>query len=450
LSASDARGLALSTGSDLAAEHYRYGVDLLLAAWPGAAEALDQAVAADPGFALAHAARGRLHAVRSELAQARACLAMATELVLLNGTARERSHVEILALLAHGEPGEALRQILSHLDDWPADALILSLPLGAFGLFAFSGMADHDQARVDLCNRHSRSYGAQDWWFLSARGWAEAENGDVVLGRAMLQRAFALRPENANAVHGWAHALYEAGAPAEADALLTHWLPIYDRRGLLHGHLAWHMALLALEAGDADRALDIYASQIAPAASAGLPINVVSDGASLLWRLDADGAEHTSAAWADLAGYAARAFPKPGHPFVDLHMALIEASVGDAVALGRRADANLAMVEAGVSVAGPVVPALCRAVLDFAEGQGAACARRLEPVLGDVARIGGSGAQRQLVEDTYLIALMRSAQSERARELLDRRLHRRPSARDERWRQALYAPPGRPASAVEP
>jgi len=450
LPASDARGLALSTGSDLAAEHYRRGVDLLLAAWPGAGEALDQAIAADHGFALAHAARGRLHAVRSELSQARACLAMATELVLLNGTARERSHVEILALLAHGEPGEALRQILSHLDDWPADALTLSLPLGAFGLFAFSGMADHDQARVDLCNRHARSYGAQDWWFLSARGWAEAENGDVVLARAMLQRAFALRPENANAVHGWAHALYEAGAAAEADALLTHWLPVYDRKGLLHGHLAWHMALLALEAGDGARALNIYAAQIAPAASAGLPINVVSDGASLLWRLDANGAANTSAAWADLAGYAARAFPKPGHPFVDLHMALIEASIGDAVAVRRRADANLARVETGVSVAGPVIPELCRAILEFAEGRGAACARRLQPILGDVARIGGSGAQRQLVEDTYLIALIRSAQSERAREFLDRRLHRRPSARDGRWRQALDRQPVRPGSAANP
>src|SRR3712207_6982476 len=44
----DRRGLPLSTTSDLAAERYREGVDLLLSAWPGAAEALEAAVAADP------------------------------------------------------------------------------------------------------------------------------------------------------------------------------------------------------------------------------------------------------------------------------------------------------------------------------------------------------------------------------------------------------------------
>ena len=33
----DRRGLPLSTTSDLAAERYREGVDLLLSAWPGAA-----------------------------------------------------------------------------------------------------------------------------------------------------------------------------------------------------------------------------------------------------------------------------------------------------------------------------------------------------------------------------------------------------------------------------
>ncbi|MBK3411021.1 tetratricopeptide repeat protein, partial [Methylobacterium sp. IIF1SW-B5] len=71
----DRRFLPLSTASDTAAAQYREGIDLMLAAWPGAAEALDAAIAADPGFALAHAARARLHAMRGEPAAARACIA---------------------------------------------------------------------------------------------------------------------------------------------------------------------------------------------------------------------------------------------------------------------------------------------------------------------------------------------------------------------------------------
>ncbi len=94
----DRRGLPISTTSGLAAERYREGVDLLLSAWPGAGEMLDEAIAADPGFALAHAARARLHAIRGEAAAARARIAEAGEIVARVGTERERSHVATLAL----------------------------------------------------------------------------------------------------------------------------------------------------------------------------------------------------------------------------------------------------------------------------------------------------------------------------------------------------------------
>ena len=53
----DRYGLTLSTASAEAAEAYRSGVDLLLAAGPGAAEAFELAIAADGEFALAHIAR---------------------------------------------------------------------------------------------------------------------------------------------------------------------------------------------------------------------------------------------------------------------------------------------------------------------------------------------------------------------------------------------------------
>ena len=51
----DRYGLPLTVASEAAAAAYRDGIDLLLAAWPGAADHLDRAIAADPEFALAHA-----------------------------------------------------------------------------------------------------------------------------------------------------------------------------------------------------------------------------------------------------------------------------------------------------------------------------------------------------------------------------------------------------------
>jgi hypothetical protein len=184
----DAYDLPLTTSSADAAEHYRQGVRLMLSAWPGAAAALDAAIAADPGFALAHAARGRLHAMSAEPAAAREQLALATALAPL-ATPREQSHVDVLLKALGGQSTDALRAVLDHAEAWPRDVLVLAMPLGAFGLFAFSGMADHDQARVDLCARHARHLADEDWWFLTTYGWALAENGEVARGRGMIETA---------------------------------------------------------------------------------------------------------------------------------------------------------------------------------------------------------------------------------------------------------------------
>jgi len=435
----DNHGLSISTASETAAAHYRAGATLMLAAWPGAAERFDAAIADDPEFALARAARARLHALSAQPAEARVQIAEAGRLVVLNGTERERSHVDVLTLALTNQPNQALVGALAHLDHWPRDTVILSLPLGAFGLFAFSGMVDHDQARVDLCERHASQFSADDWWFLTYRGWSLAENGEVPRGRAMLERAYALRAENANGVHALAHALFEAGASDDADKLIADWLPSYDRSGLLHGHISWHAALIALERGDAEGALAIYANQIQPSVSKSMPINVVTDGASLLWRIRAYGHEAPDSLWQDIADYADRSFPKAGRAFIDTHMLIIAAATANSTALEQRVADLDALVKSGALGAGAVVPAIGRAVSAFANGNAAECVRLLEPVASEVVRIGGSGAQRELIEDTLLVALMRSGETKKARALLDRRLHRRPSPRDMRWLNQLAA-----------
>ena len=435
-SQTDRYGLPLSTDSPHAADAYREGVDLMLSSWPNAGDRLDAAIGVDPDFALALAARARLHAICAQPALARPTITEAVALADRHGTERERSHVRVLSAVIHGQP-DALTQALAHADRWPTDVLILGLMMGAFGLFAFSGMADHDQARVDLCERHARHFAADDWWFLTYRGWSHGEHGQTDLGRGYAERALALRPANANAAHGLVHVLIEGGAFADAGRLLDDWLPGYDRSGVLHGHLAWHGALLALADGDVERALAWYTGLVAPSVSHGLPINVVSDSASFLWRLQVYGYPVPEGLWVDAARYAARHYPKPGLAFIELHLAMLAAATGDATALHARERQLAERVTAGALPAGPVMPVLCRALLAFAEGRFADCAAALAPVLPEVARIGGSGAQREVIEDTLIIARMRAGQADAARALLERRLQRRDSPLDRRWRASL-------------
>ncbi|WP_337185932.1 tetratricopeptide repeat protein [Phenylobacterium sp.] len=433
----DRHGMPISTDIDHAADRYREGMALTFAAWPGGAEALDAAIEADPEFALPCAARARHYAMASEPGKAREFMEKAIRLVAQRGDERERSHVDTLALLMAGRTKESLAKALAHAEQWPRDALILSLPLGAFGLFAFSGMRDHDQARVDLCEKHASHFGDDDWWFLTAYGWALAEDGSVSRGRAMLEKAFELRRQSANTVHALTHAMFEGGAGGDAEKLITGWLPDYDRSGILHGHIAWHAALVALERGDPNEAFQTYLDHVHPSVSQGMPINIVSDAASLLWRMDAYGHGAPEGRWQEIAEYARTAFPRPGHAFVDAHMAMIEAATGAHADLSERVAVLETMAASGALGAGDVVPAIGRASLAFAEGDYARCVSILEPFAADVARIGGSGAQREVIEDTLLVALMRSGEAAKAKALLDERLHRRPSPRDARWKSQL-------------
>jgi Tfp pilus assembly protein PilF len=428
----DRYGLPLSTASSEAASAYGDGVDLMLSAWTGATEAFERAIAADPDFALPVIARARMHTLYQQGDVARKQAALARELVAKRGTERERSHVETLALAIEGNLPAALASTLKHLESWPRDASVFSLPLGAFGLFAFSGMADHDQARQDLCARYASHYG-DDWWFLTNYGWAMTENGEVAKGRAMTERAFALRRNNAHCAHALLHAMFEDGSIAEADALVEQWIGGYERTGLLHPHIRWHQALGALDVGDIDKVRAIYADVLHPSISAAPPLNVMSDCASLLWRLEAHGHAVPRQLWDDTDAYARRYFPKMSLPFVEMHMALLAAATGNRAALDERLVAIERRLADGKLPAGPVVPQICRALHAFADEDYAACVTALESVLHEVVRIGGSHAQRELVEDTFIVALIRSGEQARARALLDTRLHRRPSPRDTRW-----------------
>jgi hypothetical protein len=176
----DRYGLPLTTTSEAAAVVYREGLDRILSAWVDAGAVLEQAFAEDPGFALAYIARARVHQIYGEAADARAKAKQARSLAA-KLTKRERQHVEIIASAIEGQSAAALSGAEQHLAEFPRDALVFSLLLGAFGLYAFSGRADHDAARLAICERYAKHYG-EDWWFLTYLGWSHTEAGNPGVG----------------------------------------------------------------------------------------------------------------------------------------------------------------------------------------------------------------------------------------------------------------------------
>ena len=108
---------------------------------------------------------------------------------------------------------------------------------------------------------------------------------------------------------------------AAGRAFLSGWLPAHEQASFLHGHLSWHVALTALEAGDLDGALGIYRQHIRPSGSRYPPLNVFTDCASLLWRLSLAGKTGLEPHWQDVAVYGDRFFPRAGAHFADVHYA---------------------------------------------------------------------------------------------------------------------------------
>src|SRR5689334_15105344 len=106
----DRYGLSVSTNSAAARGAYDEGVAAKLTMYPGAVAAFDCAIAADPGFALAHAAKAHLLLERGEAA-ARESIATARSLVA-GLTEREASHVAFFDLLIAGEAEAALLALL--------------------------------------------------------------------------------------------------------------------------------------------------------------------------------------------------------------------------------------------------------------------------------------------------------------------------------------------------
>jgi hypothetical protein len=89
---------------------------------------------------------------------------------------------------------------------------------------------------------------------------------------------------------------------------------------------------------------------------------------------------------------------------------------------------------------------VCRALQAVVEGEYDVAARLLESVLPRATVLGGSAAQREVLQDTLVFALARSGQGDRAAAVLDERLSRRLSPLDVRHRDLLV---GRAASASE-
>jgi hypothetical protein len=300
-----------------------------------------------------------------------------------------------------------------HLAAYPRDAMVLSPCTGVFGLIGFSGRAGREIELLALLDSLAGAYG-EDWWFTGSHAFAQVEAGEVERARVSIERSLAIYPRNANGAHYRAHVYYEGGEREAGLAYITEWWRDYPKEALLHCHISWHIALWLLELGRAEEAWSFYRAHLRPGVSTGPPINTLSDSASFLLRAEMAGQARDPELWRELSRYATQWFPSPGIAFADVHGALAHAFAGDTEALAT-------IVERAKGPAKDVVAPIAQAFGAFSRSDWAGAAAQLQAVLSSHERIGGSRAQRDLIEYALVVCLMRSGHAAEARGLLQTR-----------------------------
>ena len=410
----DRYGLPLSTAFASAADSYVKAVDHFLAAGDNLTAGFEAALAIDPGFALAEIGRARCLATYGRGTEARTAAARARDLTA-GISAREKAHVEALALAIEARGAEALAAIKVHLSEFPRDALVLQPATGIFGLVGFSGRLERESELLTLLDGLAPHYG-DDWWFTANRAFAECEAGRVGDAEARVEQALEAAPHNANAAHVRAHVHYEFDQGRAGAAFLRGWLKQHTTRGILRGHLCWHLALWELGGGNAAEAWLLYEQELRPAlVGEGAPIpplNVLTDVASWLWRAELHGQPRRDADWLAVAGYCAERFAQAGVAFADIHVAMATLRCGDAAAFERlRADLERL---GGERPASAIAARIAAGFAASTRGDWALAAAHLGEARVEAVRVGGSRAQRELVDRSLLQAFGQAGLAEQA------------------------------------
>ncbi len=257
------------------------------------------------------------------------------------------------------------------------------------------------------------AYG-DDWWFRTVLAFAEIEMHDFENGLRNIETALRGNPRNAHAAHIRAHLYYELGEREDGLRFLTAWAKDYPKDGQLHCHISWHQAIWSLETGRREAAWRIYRNDLHPGGSWGPPLNVLTDGASFLARAEMAGESVDPELWRALSRYASQWFPNSGIVFADMHSALAFAMAGDG-------DALRAIIDSPKGPAADLLAPIARGFDAFARRQWREAIRELQPVLATHERVGGSRAQRDLLEYTVTCALLRDGQADQARQLISTR-----------------------------
>jgi len=396
---------------------------------------IDLALADHPESTLGHCLRMAI-IVRGDDASRLSRLAesiTAIETMCREADAQARRHASAARAWLGGDHALALERYGAIIVDFPDDILALAVAHALdFRLGLRRMLRDRVAQVLPEWDAAMPGYAS----VLAMYAFGLEENGQYRRAEKMARRALEIDPRHPGAMHVIAHVMEMQGRGREGLEFLaaneSAWI---DTSFAVH--LAWHRALFYLDAEDAPSALAVYDAQIARSRA----MSELADASALLWRLQLRNV-HLGERWSHLADLWEKQEFAAARPFYIAHAMMAFAASGRS-APARRIFDQLRRAEASGALASHpeerLIAPLCDALSAFARGDYAGCVERLEAVRHIAHECGGSHAQCDLLQLTFVEAALRANKANLARALVAERTAQKPFSRLNRRLQRRLA-----------
>jgi hypothetical protein len=422
----DSRGLAMSTQSAQALEHYELAARQTHAYFGNPLATLDEALAEEPDFAMAHALRADLAVMSSEPGALPLIQSSIDAIARISGRAnrREQAHVAAAAAWMEGRFEQAAVLYGAIVVDHPRDLLALQTAhIIDFYLGDSIMLRDRPAQVLPHWNEDVPGFG----YLLGMHAFGLEESANYGRAEDVGRHALALDPRDPWAVHAVQHVFEMQGRVHDGMQWLQATSPNWADSALSY-HNWWHLALHHLELDDITSALDVYDRFVHPKPTA-IALELV-DASQLLSRISLRGGD-VGSRWQALADCWAAQDAGGFYAFNDVH-ALIAYTAAARDGHQRRMLAKLEESADGVHTNAIITRELglplARAIVAMASGRDAEAVELLLPVRSRMNRIGGSHAQRDLVQLACNEAALRCGNGRLARALASERTEQKPTS----------------------
>ena len=391
----DLRGYPVSGASPRALELYESALGTLLLARGDALPLCRRSLADSTGFVAAREMAATLLLYSRDPRDYEAGKAACDELMALPMSRRERAHATALRLAAAGDYRAARAQYERIVIDTPRDAVALwASQLIDYYVGEPQALRVRAERALPAWSDAVPGYHA----VLAMLAFGLEECGEYAAAEDFARRALALEPLDRRALHALLHVFEMQGRAEEGVRVLLS----QDRRLPLANHLWWHLALFELHAHGPSAALEVYERRMRLDG-----LSDLIDASALLWRIALSGAD-MEAWFAALAGRWAPHAEDAYCAFNDLHAVMAFVGAGQ----WTMAERVLAAQERRVVPATGInydmtrsvgLPA-CRAIIAFGRGDYVLAERLLRGLPPVAHRIGGSHAQRDVLQLTRAAA----------------------------------------------